>query len=353
MRALVIQAPGRCEIVDVGLAELQPGWVLVRPLMVGICGSDIHAYTGEHPFASYPLIPGHEFVGVVEAVAPAGGGLPRVPGRQAPAALSVGSRVVADPAVPCGECYACRSGNYNACENIKVLGAHIAGAMAELVAVRLDCCCLVPTGMPNELAVLAEPISIGLSACKRGSVGPEDYVAVLGAGMIGLSCLLAGRAAGAQCAVIEPLQRRRALARRLGAEICAAPEEAVEILRSWSPWGGPTVVIEATGTAEGIAAAVDLAIPAGRVVVLGFPPERLALEGPAIVRKQLSVLGSRLHAGTIPLALAALASGAIDASAIPLVFRQFEDAPAVFSELARGAIAGKAVILMDSPGRSL
>ncbi|MBC7289542.1 MAG: alcohol dehydrogenase catalytic domain-containing protein, partial [Armatimonadetes bacterium] len=190
MRAVVIQQPGTVSICDVAEPEVQPGWALVRPRLVGICGSDLHAYTGHSPLVAYPVTPGHEFVGEVIAL---GDELadPRWPaGRRPPQQILPGARVVADPSVPCGRCEPCRTGHYNTCENQRVLGVHLPGAMADLVLARVDCCLIVPDCLSDEIAALCEPLSIALNACDRTAVTRDDRVAILGAGPVGLACLL-------------------------------------------------------------------------------------------------------------------------------------------------------------------
>ncbi len=284
----------------------------------------------------YPVVPGHEFVGEVVAIGP--GDTPPLVVRRAPERLRPGDRVVADPAIPCGKCSACRAGHYNVCVNQQVLGVHLDGAMAELLAVRADCLLLVPDHVPDEHAAMVEPLSIGLNACQQAGVSASDWVVIFGAGMIGLACLLHARARRARCAVVEPLESRRQLAASLGAEVTISPDGIADSLLGWGVDGRPTVVVEASGTAEGLRQALAIAAPRARVVVLGFWPQPIELPATEITKKELTVVGSRLPGGTMAPALATVATGLIDPSPLPIATRSLADAPSAFSELAHGQL---------------
>lgn len=338
LRALVIHQPGDAGIEQRPGPEPRPGWVLIRPRLVGVCGSDLHSFTGHQPFVSYPVVPGHEVVGDLVDVGEPDPKAPVFPERRAPAGLVPGKRVTLDPAVPCGQCYPCRIGHYNVCANQQVLGVHLPGAMAELVAARADCVSIVPDHLTDELAALTEPLSIGLQACNTGRVGRGDCVGILGAGMIGLSVLLQARLRGARCAVVEPVAWRADLARTLGAEIVTSPAEADKAMRDWGEDGRPTVVVEAAGRPETLGMALDLVSPAGRVVVLGFWPGEVQVPGPAIMRGEMEVLGSRLHRGTVPAALAQLAAGVLDPRPLLGAPEPLDRGPEVLARLANGSL---------------
>ena len=334
MRALVIHHPGNISIQQMPEPELMKGWALIRPTLVGICGSDIHAYTGHQPFAKYPVIPGHEIVGRVEAVSEEM--RDTIPlGRSVPATLEIGSRVVVDPAVPCGKCCACKRGRYNACVNQQVIGVHIHGGAAELVAVPKDSCVPVPDAISDEAAAVIEPLSIGLQACRRGRVNVGEYVVIVGGGPIGLCVLLQAQAIRAKCAVVEPEPARRAKAHELGAEVVVSPEQAQEAIAQWAPDACPDVVVEAAGTPTTLRQAIDLAGAAGRVVVLGFWPSDISIEGPSIVRKELEIIGSRLHCGTVQETVAQVAAGLIDPTVLISMIKELDEGAQVFEALAR------------------
>jgi len=287
MRAIVTVEPRRMELMDRPEPEPRAGEALVRVEAVGICGSDLHLYVGDHPYVRYPQIQGHEFSGIVE----------RFGGRY-DGPVRVGERVAVEPLQPCGECYPCRQGRPNCCTRLAVLGAHVPGALVDHIAVRASA--LYPVGdLDPELAALVEPISIGLQGVNRGAVTAEDMVVVFGAGPIGQAVLLGAVDRGARVLVVDRLASRLDLARKLGAEevVDASGEDAAAAIARWTSGDGPGVVFEATGVPAVIRTAVDVVASAGRIVILGLSSQDVALPVLEFTRKELTILGSRNNAG--------------------------------------------------------
>ena len=195
-----------------------------------------------------------------------------------------------------------------------MIGVHAPGTMAELLVAPAERLHPVPEGVPDELAVLAEPLSIGLHAMDRGEVREGDRIAILGAGAIGLSLLLVGKGRGAQCAIIDLEPARLALARAMGADLTvhAAECDVAEGVSEWTGGEGAAVTFEAIGSPATIRAAAEMAAPAGRVVILGLCQKDVPLPGAMFVRKELDVVGSRLHQNTIQQVVALLARGEVD-----------------------------------------
>ncbi len=205
MNAWYLLGPEQLELRDVPTPEPGVGQALVRVRAVGICGSDVEAFAARHPLPNYPRLPGHEFAGEIAAVGPDWSGLP------------VGARVSVDPAQSCGACYACRVGRHNCCANVSIAGVHRPGAMAEYVVCDADHLVPIPETMSFDTAAIVEMLSIGWQATTRAKIVPGDFVVVLGAGPIGLSCAMLARRAGAHVLVSEPLPWRRVRAAELGA----------------------------------------------------------------------------------------------------------------------------------------
>jgi threonine dehydrogenase-like Zn-dependent dehydrogenase len=228
IRQVVLQAPGQIEIVRVATPEPGPGEARVRSSQVGICGSDLHAAAGKHPFIDLPVVPGHEAVGTVDAV---GDGVQ---------GIEAGQRVLIEPNLICGQCRYCRSGRYNLCEHLAVVGCQTAGAMADAFiapAARLH---RVPDDLSDAQATLVEPLSTGTHAVRVAGDLQGRTVAILGAGTIGLLTLIAAREAGAAAIAVTDLQAsKRARAERLGARagIDARDERAVARSRRRSAAG--------------------------------------------------------------------------------------------------------------------
>ncbi|MEG1650255.1 MAG: alcohol dehydrogenase catalytic domain-containing protein, partial [Oscillospiraceae bacterium] len=119
----VMTSPGVIEFNEIPTPQPRDGEVLVKIMKIGICGSDIHVYHGEHPFTSYPVTQGHEVSGEIVALGKGVKG------------LAVGQKVTIEPQVVCGECYLCRHGKYNLCENLKVMGFQTTGVASRFFAV--------------------------------------------------------------------------------------------------------------------------------------------------------------------------------------------------------------------------
>ncbi len=287
MKAAVTVAPRRMEVREVPEPVAGPDEAVVRVEAVGLCGSDLHLYLGDHPYATYPQIQGHEFAGIVEAF----GGPYAGP-------LRVGDRVAVEPLRPCGACYPCRHGRPNCCTHLAVLGAHVPGALTERLAVRAGTL-YAASGLDPELGALVEPISIGLHAVGRGAVTADDHVVVFGAGPIGQAILLAAADRGARVLVVDRLPARLELARRLGAHavVDATAEAPAEAIAAWTGGDGAGVVFEATGVPAVIRSAVAVVASAGRIVIVGLSTQEVSLPVVEFTRKELTVLGSRNNAG--------------------------------------------------------
>jgi L-gulonate 5-dehydrogenase len=311
MKAAVIVAPHEVEIREVERPSPVPGEALVQIEAVGVCGSDLHAYEGTQPFFRYPQIGGHEVVGTVVELVPHEEPPAPIPGRGQPHPPAVGERVVLDPSMPCGGCYPCRTGRYNCCEQMRVLGVHAPGAFAEYMVAPLECLHGVSAGISADAAVMIEPLSIGVESTTRARVTEDDSVLIIGAGTIGLCVLQVCRSRGARVAVSDLSAGRLELARELGATAALSPAEGDlrEALAEVFGASGPAVVIEAVGRAATVGQALDLVAASGRVVMIGLCTEEICIPGALMVRKELDFLGSRLHGGTIPVAAALVESG--------------------------------------------
>ena len=280
-RAMTVE-PWRMEVRDT--PDPKPGRdeALVRVEKVGICGSDFSLFNGSHPYASYPLTQGHEFSGTVVEF-----------GGSYDGPIELGERVAVEPLIPCGKCFPCRRGRYNCCTRLAVLGAHVPGALTELIAVRTGA--LYGVGdLDPELAALAEPISIGLQGVVRSEINAGEQAVIFGAGPIGQAVLLAAVDKGVRVLVVDKVASRLELARKLGAEVVVEATENVETeIADWTEGDGPAVVFEATGVPDIIRTAIQIVASSGRVVILGLSSKEVSLPVVEFTRKELTVLGSR------------------------------------------------------------
>ncbi len=200
-------APHTIEIKEVPVPEVKPGQVLVAMKRVGVCGSDIHVFHGQHPYVTYPLTQGHEVSGEIVAL---GEGV---------TSLAIGQKVTIEPQVTCGQCHPCRHGKYNLCENLKVMGFQTTGAASEYFAVDAAKITLLPDSMTFEEGAMIEPLAVAVHAVKRVGDITGKKVAVLGAGPIGILLVQTLKAFGAaEVLVTDVSDLRLKLAKACGAD---------------------------------------------------------------------------------------------------------------------------------------
>ena len=287
MRRAVTQAPGTMRIEACERPVLTDGQARIGVQVVGLCGSDYHLFDGTHPYSHFPQTQGHEFAGVVLELAEGYGG-----------AIRVGDGVAVEPTAPCGDCIACRRGRPNCCVSLKVLGAHLPGALASEITVSTQR--LYSLGdLDFELGALVEPVSIGLHAVVRGQITAEDTVAVLGAGPIGLAATLAANDLGARILVADLIESRLQRALSLGAEavVDTSQVDLADAVEKFTTGDGATVVIDATGVPALIRGAFGLVAHSGTIVVVGISTEDVNIPVIEFSRKEVTVHGSRNSCG--------------------------------------------------------
>jgi L-iditol 2-dehydrogenase len=287
MRAAELIAPLTFQLTEMEIGDPGPGEVQVRVEAVGVCGSDIHAYTegavGGNPNV-YPMLLGHEPAGrIVKAGA-------RVTG------LAVGDRGALEPALYCYHCEFCLSGHHNVCANIRFLSTPgYPGFFRELVNLPVANFKAIPAGMSYGEAALAEPLAIALHSLRLASIGRGEMVAVIGAGPIGLLTIAALRAAGAgRIWAVEPLAHRRELARGIGADVALEPGEALEEILRGTGQRGVDCGFDCAAGEETTSQAMQITRNAGRVVLTGIHTTAFAkVDAAAMRRKELTLLNVR------------------------------------------------------------
>ncbi len=203
----VMVSPGKIEFREVEKPVLKPGQVLVKIMRIGICGSDIHVNHGKHPFTKYPVTQGHEVSGKIVEVA------------EDVKHLKVGQKVTIEPQVVCGKCYPCRTGKYNLCEELKVMGFQTTGAGSEFFAVDAGKVTPVPDSFSYDEAAMIEPLAVTVHAANRvGDVKDKDVV-VIGVGPIGNLLVQTLKAKGARRVMATDISDYRLeLAKKCGAD---------------------------------------------------------------------------------------------------------------------------------------
>lgn len=308
MKALRLYAPRDLRIDDVPRPETGPGEALIRVRAVGVCGSDVHYYVDGHIGDAVPTLPftlGHEFAGEIVGLGPGVDGPP------------VGTRVAADPAIPCGRCETCLDGNPNCCPNVRFPGsAPVEGSLSEYYAHPAELCVPLPESLDYADGAMLEPLGVVVHALTLAKIRPGDTVAIVGGGPIGLMILQVSLASATGAVyLIEPIAERRALAARLGASGVCDPtsDDPVEWLMDQTEARGVDIAIEAAWGAEAVGHAVRMARPAGKVLLVGIPREDIVTyPAGAARRKGLSILMSRRMKFVYPRAISLVARGVVD-----------------------------------------
>lgn len=282
MMQAVTVSPGHVQLSETPDPTPGPGEVAVAVDAVGICGSDVHIYRGDHPYRPYPVVQGHEIAGHVVG---------QGPGTLAP---SLGTAVVVEPVISCGQCLPCRGGRYNACTRLQLVGIHRPGGFAELVVAPADR--VHPAGdLAPGLAVLVEPVAVGLQAVTRAGLVGGDEVLVIGGGCIGRVITMIAADQGGRVLIADREPARLLLAEKLGASraVNTTSEDLGAAVDRFTSGNGPRIVFEATGVPAMIRMALELVAPSGTVVVVGVSDHEVSVPVSIFTRKELSVLGSR------------------------------------------------------------
>ena len=227
MKQEVMTEPGKIIFQDVEIPEPQADQVLVKIKRIGVCGSDIHVYHGEHPYTSYPVTQGHEVSGKIVKV-----------GRYVKG-LQEGQKVTIEPQVFCGRCWPCLHGKYNLCENLKVMGFQTTGTASEYFAVDSSKITLLPETMSYDEGAMIEPLAVTIHAAKRFEQVKGARAVVLGCGPIGILLIQSLKAFGVREIMATDISDYRLeLAKSLGADYVYNTKEtdfAEALVRSFGP----------------------------------------------------------------------------------------------------------------------
>jgi L-iditol 2-dehydrogenase len=308
MKRATMTAPGQIEISEAPVPSPGPGEALLRIQRIGVCGSDIHVFHGKHPYTSYPVVQGHEFSAVIEAV---GAGVQSV---------KRGDKVTALPQLVCGECPPCLRGDEHICDVLKVQGFQAPGCAQQLWVTAADKIVKLPDSFSFEQGALVEPISVAVHALTRalkisGSGAPQTAlsspgasaptravegrrVVVLGAGPIGNLVAQAARASGAAQILITDLSEHRLeIARRCGLPNTSNPSLESLKVASRRVFGdqGFDLAFECVGVEATLTAATENLAKGGTLVVVGVFGERPRMDLGLVQDRELKVLGTLMY----------------------------------------------------------
>lgn len=286
MKALQLEKPQSWRRIDIPEPPApNSDEALVRVRRVGICGTDFGGYLGKMPFFSYPRIPGHELGVEVLAIGD------EVTG------VEVGDQCAVEPYLNCQQCYTCRRGFTNCCENHKTLGVMCDGGLTERIILPARKLHRAPHLTLDQCA-LVETLAIGCHAVDRGNPLPRETVLIIGAGPIGLSALEFARLSGARAIVMDIAETRLAFVREqmqvADTVLVQGSDADLQVVSELTDGRFADVVIDATGNNRSMVRAMEFAAFAGRVVYVGITQQTLEFaHAPFFHRRELSLLASR------------------------------------------------------------
>ena len=337
MRRVVVH-PGRISVEPAETPTPGPDEALVRSVVSGVCGSDTHAAHGRHPFVALPYHPGHEVVGVVEAV-----------GAEV-TTLAIGDRVTAEPDLPCWHCKMCTTGRENLCENLRFFGCgYDQGGMADYFTLPANRLHTVPDSLDYRTAALIEPLSTPVHAVRLAGDVTGKSAVVLGAGTIGLLLLSVLRARGiGRVVVTDPLSDKRDRATALGADVVVDAMAADVVGQVRAALGqSADVVFDCVAIQSSVSQAIALADKGGTVVIVGVPAAEVTIPLPIIQDHQIRIQGSATY---LPQdyadSIALLESGAVRAEDFVTATRPLEQVAEAF-ELSTSGHHIKVLVTLD------
>ena len=302
MKAVVIEKPGVVVMKEVPVPVPQPGFARVKVAAAAVCATDLEVLTGRIP-ANYPLTPGHEWSGVVDAVG------------SSEDEHWIGKRVIGSNDVVCLKCDACRSGNWRYCKHFEEIGFKRDGAYAEYIIVPAYGLCELADHVSFEEAALCEPLGVALGTLEKANAKFAETCLIVGAGSIGLCMLAVAKAMGMRRIVVCATSKKRlGIAEEMGAYATIATSECdlEEEMKKIHP-GGTDVVIDATGIESCIQQCLRLARKGGRVLLAGYGRGKIMnIRVDDVHINNLQVIGAGNNWNMHKLAATLMADGIID-----------------------------------------
>jgi len=326
MQALMMTAINELQLLDVPRPAVErPEDVLLKVRSVGICGSDLHGYTGHTGRRTPPLIMGHEVTGEVIALG------------SAVDTLQIGDRVAVQPIEFCGVCSQCLAGQRSICENRRVMGMSAPGAYAEYVLWSAANLYKLPDTLSFEAGSLTEPTSIAVHAVGLAHIRPYDTAFVVGAGPIGLLTLAALKLTGVRQIVVSDLSDARLeLAQSMGAHVTVNPakQDLRLVIDECTGGKGVDVAFEAVGVSATAQQTLEVTRNKGLVVWIGNNQRLIEIDMQAVVTRELTVIGSYgMSDEEIRRSIRMLADGSVPAGKLINRRAKLEEGRELFDEL--------------------
>ncbi|MCH7412336.1 zinc-binding alcohol dehydrogenase family protein [Belliella sp. R4-6] len=281
MKYIICEEPGKFSLKEKEKPEPRSGEVLIAIKKIGVCGTDIHAFSGNQAYFSYPRILGHELA--AEVANSNGSGK-----------FSNGDKVILIPYLHCGKCISCRTGKTNCCVNMRVMGVHVDGGMQEFLCVPEWTLLKTPQLNFNEMA-LVEPLAIAAHAIRRADVVAGENVLVMGCGPIGLAIMAIAKSKGASVIALDINEQRIQYAiDEIGVSHgVLAGESAFEQIALLTNGDNCQAIFDATGNKRALESGPAFMSHGGRYVLVGLSKGDLVFNHPAIHSKETTIMCSR------------------------------------------------------------
>lgn len=325
MKSAVFYGKHDLRVENSPMPKVGPEDILIQVKACGICGTDVHIYEGDKGAAEVtpPTILGHEFSGVIAEV---GSNVTK---------YKVGDRVCIDPNCYCGKCDFCRNGIAHYCTDMIGYGTTVNGGFAEYCSVNQRQVYKLGDNTTFEQGAMTEPVACCLHGMDMCNIHPGSNVVVIGGGMIGLLMLQLSKLAGAaRVALIEPVESKRVIAKKLGADILIDPiNENVEeeLKKAGMTW--VNTVIECVGKTATIQQAIDIVGNKGTVMMFGLtkPDDTIAVKPFQIFQKEIELKSSFINPYTQKRALDLIDSGRLDVSSMVYAVESLENLADILS----------------------
>ena len=326
MKAMVYTAPGAMEMRDLEVQQPKAGEVRIRVKATGICGSDLHGYLGQTGRRIPPMVMGHEFSGVVEAL---GEGVGQ---------LSVGDRVAGYPIDYCGHCGPCLRGEEHLCVHRRQFGVlSVNGAFAETICIPAKCCYRLADQVSFEVGTVMEPLSVALRAVRKGGDLKDRDVMIVGGGTVGLlalACIVPQKPR--TVTVCDLSASRLEIAREMGAThtIRADAEDAAARANEITNGKGMDVTYEACGASPTAATSIACLRVGGTAVWIGNNIPMVTINMQQLVTRELKVYGSFLYSpAEFRAAVDMINQGVVNVAPIINRVEPFDKGCEIFAEL--------------------
>lgn len=282
MKYIVCENPGKFILKEKEAPIRKENEALLQINKVGICGTDLHAYSGHQAYFTYPRILGHELASEVIEIGDNEKG------------IKAGDKVVIMPYLSCNKCIACKNEKSNCCTNIKVLGIHTDGGMQEQITVPANI--LLPTNhLSNDQMAIVEPLAIGAHAIRRANIQKDEIIAVVGCGPIGIGIMKLAQIAGAKVIALDINEDRLKYAKdKIGVDYTVnASKDPVKQIEEITNYDMATAVFDASGNKFALEAGPSYMAHGGRFILVGLSKGELTYNHPKVHAKEITLMCSR------------------------------------------------------------